>query len=167
MKLLALSRRNFATFDRLVTHYVNSYLDLKKFRVQRERKIAKNLLEEWREREYFNHLGYWTRMKLFVQMRKKRFFYIFLFVLSFNYFANVLGFFAARIERSGRKYKKKFLMKRYPNTITYQSALDTLYEPKKLSLQSTDLLGESFIKIDRLLRDGVSRQLIIDTFQKV
>lgn len=45
--------------------------------------------------------------------------------------------------------------------MTYHSAVDCMYEPQKLSQQSTDRLGEAFVKIDRLLRDGVSRLLLV------
>jgi hypothetical protein len=82
-----------------------------------------------RLKTYFNHLGYWQRIKIFFKTKRKRFLYIFLFFIAFNYIGNFVGFFLARLERSGRKYKKNFIMAYYPTLMTYQSAIDATYEP--------------------------------------
>ena len=58
-------------------------------------------------------------------------------------------------------------MKRNPSILSYQSAADTLYEPSALSVISTDRLAEAFIRIDRQLRDGFSRILLITVLEKV
>lgn len=68
-------------------------------------------LEDIRLKTYFNHLGKWQRVKIFLKTKKKRFFYIFLFILAFNWLGNIVGFFLARAERSARKYKKQWIMK--------------------------------------------------------
>ena len=82
-------------------------------------------------------------------MRGRRFLYIFLFIMAFNFLGNGLGFVTARLERSMRKYKKRYIVNKYPQLMAYQSALDTAYETKKISQQSTDKLSEAFIRIDR------------------
>ena len=90
-------------------------------------------MDDMRSREYFNHLSYRTRIKLFLKTKKKRFFCIFLFVVAFNFIGNVFGFTLSRLERFFRKAKKNWIMKKNPNIITYQSAVDTLYQPQMLS----------------------------------
>ena len=110
---------------------------------------------------YFNHLGKWQRVKIFMRTKRRRFFYIFLFILAFNVIGNMAGFLIARLERSARKYKKQFIMSSNPAIMSYQTAADTLYEPMKLSQSSTDRLGDAFLRYDRLLKDGFSRLLIL------
>lgn len=117
--------------------------------------------------KYFNHLRYRTRLRLFFRLRWKRFAFVGLFFMVFNYFANFTGFFTARIERSFRKYKKQHILKKHPKLITYESALETQYKSTKLSQQSFDRLAEAFLKLDRQLKTGMSRQLIINAFSKV
>ena len=69
----------------------------------------KAVAEEQREKEYYNHLPYWTRIKLFFSRKKRRFLYILLIYLAFNYAGGVFGFFTSRFERSYRKYKKRWI----------------------------------------------------------
>lgn len=73
---------------------------------------------DMRARTYFNHLGYWQRVKIFFRTKRRRFLYIFLFFVAFNYIGNLVGFFLARLERSGRKYKKAFVMWYNPTLMT-------------------------------------------------
>lgn len=119
-----------------------------------------------RMKTYFNHLGYWQRIKIFLKTKKKRFFYLFAFFIAFNFIGNFCGFFVARLERSARKYKKLGIMKYNPSLMTYQSAVDTLYEPLKMSSSSADKITETFLRLDRILKDGMSRLLIIQAFKK-
>ncbi len=51
--------------------------------------------------------------------------------------------------------------------MTYQSAIDTLYEPKAITTISTERLSEAFLKYDRVLKDGMSRLLILSVMEKV
>ena len=106
-------------------------------------------------------------MRLFFRNKRRTFLYGFLFLLAFNLIGNVSGFFLARLERSARKYKRQWIMNKYPNVLTYPSAMDTLYEPYGISSGSSDKLGESFLKVDRQLKGGVSRLLIIRALEKV
>ena len=106
-------------------------------------------------------------MRLFFRNKRRTFFYGFLFLLTFNLFANVSGFLLARLERSARKYKRQWILNKYPNVLTYPSAIDTLYEPLSISTGSTDKLGETFLKLDRQLKEGVTRLFIIRALEKV
>lgn len=159
-------RRNFSTapkeppspfiknYDRLTSHY-------------RERSNFKYLAEELRARPYFNHLSKMTRVKVFLQTKRKRFVYGFLFLLAFNLIGNFFGFFTARMERSARKYKKQWIFSKNPSLLTYPTAVDTLYEPQGISQLSTEKVSEAFLKHDRALKDGMSRLLIMKVFEKV
>jgi hypothetical protein len=88
---------------------------------------------------------------LFFKTKKSRFLWIFLFAATFRYSGNVFGFFTSRWERTLRKLKKRWIYKYNPYIITYQSAIDTVYEPTKISQFSTERLSEAFLKVDRQL----------------
>lgn len=83
-------------FERLSSHY-------------RERQNFKFALDDMKARTYFNHLSTWTRIKVFMTTKRRRFMYIFLFFLCFNLIGNFFGFLAARAERTARKYKKQWI----------------------------------------------------------
>ena len=85
-------------FEKLTSHY-------------RERKNFKFALEDMRDKTYFNHLSTWTRIKIFLSTKRRRFFYLFLFFMTFTLTGNVMGFITARLERSARKYKKQWIFK--------------------------------------------------------
>ncbi len=51
--------------------------------------------------------------------------------------------------------------------MTYQSAVDTLYEPKAITTVSTERVSEAFLKYDRMLKDGMSRLLVLRVMEKV
>lgn len=114
-----------------------------------------------RAKQYFSHLKRWDRVKIFFRSRRRMFLYLFLFILAFNFLGNVVGFFLARLERSARKYKKQWIMGKNPSLITYSTAMDTMYVPMKISQQSTDRLGDLFLRIDRDLKEGVSRGFLV------
>ena len=115
---------------------------------------------------YFNHLGYWQRIKIFMRTKKRRFFLLFMFFVAFNFIGNAVGFFLARLERSGRKQKKNLIFSKNPTLLSYPTAIDTLYEPSKLSTQSFEKLGDAFLRLDRQLKDGMSRLLILTVLKK-
>jgi hypothetical protein len=64
------------------------------------------------------------------------------------------------MEKSFKKYKKEFITKTSPSCMAWQSAYDSLWEPKTISRVSTEKLGELFVNLDRELVGGVSRQLL-------
>lgn len=141
-------------FDRLTSHY-------------KERRSFQYLAEDLRARPYFNHLSTLTRIKIFLVSKRKRFLYAFLFFISFNLIGNIFGFIIARAERSIRKYKKQWIFNKNSSLLTYPSAVDTLYEPQTISSPSTEKISESFLKYDRLLKDGMSRLFIIRVLETV
>ena len=67
-----------------------------------------------RAKIYFNHLTTRQRMGIFFRTKRRRFLLIFMFILAFNLVGNVFGFMAARLERSSRKYKKQWILKKNP-----------------------------------------------------
>ena len=115
----------------------------------------------------FNHLSYFRRIRLFLWRMKWRLLFFGGLIYLSPVFGNGGGFISARIERSSRKYKKRWLYRYNPHCITYTTALETVWEPTKLSRPSTERLSETFVRLDRELEYGVSRQLIIDALKKV
>lgn len=115
----------------------------------------------------YNHLPASRRFRMFLRRYRWKIFFFGIFLYFFRTWGNGLGFITARIERSSRKYKKRWIAKYNPHCITYMSAIETTWEPKKLCRPSTDRLSEIFLKMDRELEHGMSRQLIIDALKKV
>ena len=89
------------------------------------------------------------------------------FTLGFNWWGNAFGSLLARMERFGKKYKLRWITKHNPTAIAYTTALEAVWEPTKLSRPSTDLLSEAFVRLDRELLWGMSRQLVINVLKKV
>jgi hypothetical protein len=124
-------------------------------------------LEDMHAEVKYNHLPYSKRVRMFLSRYKWKIFFAGLFFYLFNFWGNALGFASSRIEKSYRKYKKRWLVRYNPHCITYMSAIETTWEPKRLSRQSTERLSEAFVKFDREMEHGMSRQLILDTLRVV
>jgi len=86
---------------------------------------------------------------------------------TFTYWANPLGFFAAKMERTFKRYKRRLILHFFPGCMAYTTAIETTWEPKKLSRVSTERLGEMFVRLDRDLKHGVTRQLVLDVVLKM
>ena len=127
----------------------------------------KRALEDINAEMKYNHLPYNKRIRMFLRRYRWRLFFLGLFIYAFHVWGNGLGFFTARIERSYRKYKKRWLARYNPHCITYTTALETTWEPKRLSRPSTEKLSELFVRVDRELEYGMSRQLILDALREV
>jgi hypothetical protein len=127
----------------------------------------KRALEDINAEMKYNHLSRTKRTRMFLKRYRWRILFIGLFVYMFNIWGNGFGFFAARMERSYRKYKKRWLTRYNPHCITYTTAIETTWEPKRLSRPSTERLSELFVRLDRELEHGVSRQLILDSLREV
>mmetsp|Transcript_25553 Transcript_25553/g.34155 ORF Transcript_25553/g.34155 Transcript_25553/m.34155 type:complete len:222 (+) Transcript_25553:230-895(+) len=115
----------------------------------------------------FNHLPYGIRFFMFLNRIKFRLFFLGSLALLFNYWGNLLGIATSKVERVFKKYKKRWIYKYNRAAMTYPTALDTLYEPTKLSRQSTDKLSQLFLQIDREMEHGFSRQLVADCLMKM
>ena len=111
----------------------------------------------------YNHLPLFRRVGLFFYKRKWRFIFAAALYGGFRYWGNGMGLIGSKIERTFKKYKKRWIFRYNPTCMAHQSAIDTMYTPAALSRQSTDLVSEMFVKVDREMEYGVSRQLIIDT----
>lgn len=113
----------------------------------------------------FNNLPIFRRFFHFLWRIRFRIFLVVTLGGLFNYWGNLLGLGTSKIERQYRKYKKRWIFRNNPSLITYDTALETLYEPKNLTRPSTNILSEQFVRIDRELEHGVSRQLVIDSLE--
>lgn len=113
----------------------------------------------------FNHLPPFRRFRMFLHRYRWKMFFFGVFLYLFNLWGNAFGFITARIEKSSRKYKKRWIAKYNPHCITYMTAIETTWEPTRLSRPSTDRLSEVFVKMDRELDYGMSRQLILDSLK--
>ena len=131
-------------FSRLTKHY-------------RERVAMEKAIEEVRSEMTFNHLPYGIRFFMFLNRIKFRLFVLGTLVALFNYWGNLIGIGGSRLERVWKKYKKRWIFRYNKSAMVYTSAVETTYEPKLLSRESTDKLSQLFIKMDRELDNGFSR----------
>jgi hypothetical protein len=127
----------------------------------------KRALEDVYAEMKYNHLPINKRIRMFLRRFRWRILFLGLFVYLGNIWGNAFGFITARFERSYRKYKKRWITRYNPSCITYTTALETTWEPKRLSRQSTERLSELFVRLDRELEHGMSRQLIVETLRQV
>jgi len=119
--------------------------------------INERAIKDLNEEMTFNHLPYTIRFLMFLNRMKFKFFIFGSMVALFNYWGNVLGLGASRLERVFKKYKKRLIYKYNRLELTFESAYETLYEPARMSRPSTDKLSQLFLRIDRELEHGFSR----------
>lgn len=86
----------------------------------------------------FNHLPYFVRIRGFLWRKKFRFIFLAGVYAAFNYWGNLFGLFAARMERVYKKYKRRWITRYNPHSIAYESALETVWQPNTLSRKATD-----------------------------
>jgi hypothetical protein len=108
----------------------------------------------------FNHVPYFRRFLMFVSRKRFRFFMVGLIYGTFVTWSNVVIFGSAKLERSFKQFKQGQILKYSPWCMGPATAIETMWEPTSLSRQSTEQLGELFVRLDRELKEGVSRQLI-------
>ena len=99
----------------------------------------------------YNHLPYGIRFLMFLNRIKFRLFVLASLAALFNYWGNLLGIGGSRLERVWKKYKKRWIFRYNKHAMVYASALETTYEPKLLSRESTNKLSQLFLKMDREL----------------
>lgn len=80
---------------------------------------------------------------------------------------NGMGSIFAKFERLFKKYKLRWIARYNPDVIAFTTARETQWEPEALSRHSTERLGEAFVRIDRELPHGFSRELIIYVMKEV
>ena len=115
----------------------------------------------------FNHLPTGIRFLMFLYRIKMRILFVAVVGAYFSYWGNLVGIATSRIERVFKKYKKRLTFRYNHDAMTEPNAIATLYEPKRLSGQSTDKLSKLFVKIDRELQHGFSRQIVADCLIKM
>lgn len=115
-----------------------------------------------------SHLPIGIKFIMFLNRIKFRIFVLVTLGTLGTYWGNLLGMAGDRITRFGKKYKKRWIYKYNRPALTYPTALETRYEPAKLSRASTDKLSQLFLKIDREMEEnGFSRQLVADCLIKM
>ena len=105
----------------------------------------------------FNHLPYGIRFFMFLNRIKFRIFVIVSLGALFNYWGNLLGIATSRLERVFKKYKRRWIFRHNREAMSYASAIETRFEPEKLSRESTDKLSQVFVRVDREMEHGFSR----------
>ena len=121
----------------------------------------KSAIEEIEATQTYNHLPLTKRVSMFTWKRKWRFFWLFVICYMWTAWGNGLGSIFAKFERMFKKYKIRWISRYNPDVIAFTTARETQWEPEKMSRQSTDRLSEAFVRIDRELPHGFSRELII------
>ena len=124
--------KNGASFARLTKHFV-------------ERQSCEKAVPDLIYEMTFNHLPYSVRIALWANRIKYRFLFVACLGLGFAMWGNMLGFVCAKIERVFKKHKKRWIFRNNLKEMTYETALETLYEPTKLSRPSTEKLSQLFI----------------------
>ena len=81
----------------------------------------------------FNHLPIRFRFFMFLNRAKAKLLFAFSLYFLFSYWGNFLGLSCSRVERSYKKYKKRWVERNNPAALTYASATETMYKPKVLS----------------------------------
>ena len=125
------------------------------------------VLKEMQADIVYNNIPYMRRFSMFTWRMRFRFFFLGSLYAAFHYWGNLFAMFTARMERTYKKYKKRWITKYNPACIEYESAREALWEPTKISRQSSKKLSEQFVKLDRELEFGFSRQLVIDVLTEV
>ena len=120
-------------------------------------------VKDMHEEMTFNHLPYGIRFFMFLNRIKFRIFVFVTLGSLFSYWGNLLGLATSKLERVFKKYKRRWIFKYNRPAMTYQTTLETRYEPERLSRASTEKLSQLFIKLDRELEYGFSRGLVADT----
>ena len=108
-----------------------------------------------------------TRFYLFFSTKKRRVFYLICLGALCYKWASIRSFFNSRSERLLNKYKRRWISKYNPHAILYSTPAEFNYAPAKLSKESVEVLGAVYVKGDRLLKNGFSRQLTINILTKV
>ena len=81
----------------------------------------------------YNHLPIFRRVGNFFWQKKGRFIVLGLIFAGYQYWGSPLAMFGAWVERTYKKYKKRWIYRYNPHCVAYQTAMDTIWEPEKLS----------------------------------
>lgn len=111
----------------------------------------KIVIKELQDRQRHAELPFLTKFKLFFTLKKRRFFYLFLIYLYYRYHERFFNYVKTKKQKTINKYKRRWVTRFNPESITYQTAVETTYQgkPSKLSQETAARLGEAFIRVDR------------------
>jgi len=108
-----------------------------------------------------------TRFYLFFSTKKRRIFYLlFLGVLCYKW-AGISNFFVSRRDHLVTKYKRRWIQKYNPHAILYSTPADFNYAPSTISRAAADTLAALYVRGDRQLKNGFSRQLTVNILARV
>ena len=97
-----------------------------------------------------------------MKTRKQRFAIIFGILVFLQIIDNSLKYFGSRTERKFKQYKRNMIDYFYPEITLEQTAKYNNYSPLHISEASERVLGEKFVMLDRKLKQGLTRQMVID-----
>lgn len=115
----------------------------------------------------YNNIPYFRRITMWAWRMRFRVFFLGTVYAAFQYWGNLFALLSSRIERFYKKYKKRWIARYNPTCIEFASARETLWEPTKISRQSSKKLSEQFVQLDRDLEEGFSRILAIDVLMQM
>ena len=81
----------------------------------------------------YNHLPLFTRFTNWIWRAKWKFVGLGVLYATFSYWGNPLGMIAAKLERTNKKYKKRWMLRYCPESYTYPSAVETTWQSSHLS----------------------------------
>jgi len=81
----------------------------------------------------YNNIPYFRRFSMFTWRMRFRIFFIGTIYAAFQYWGNLFALLTSRIERTFKKYKKRWIAKYNPQCIEYETARATLWTPEKIS----------------------------------
>lgn len=78
---------------------------------------------------FYNHLTWTQRFFSFMVNHKKRLWLIVLGAVTFSIYGLIGGFISRTLERQYKRWWWGYRLKHYPESVTYESALQTTFEP--------------------------------------
>lgn len=93
---------------------------------------------------------------------------MFLAYMYYRYHERMGNFFSRKRLQYANKFKRRWINRYNPEAITFQTAIDAAYyRPEKLAEQEAENIGKAFIQVDRDLKNGFSRQLVINILNRM
>lgn len=93
---------------------------------------------------------------------------MFLIWMAYRYGEKTVNWFKQKRINSRNKYIRRWLTRYNPQAITYQTAIDASYmRPETLSEDAQERLGKAFNQVDSRLKNGFSRQLLVNILARV
>ena len=103
----------------------------------------------------------------FFTLKKRRIFYSIVLSTLYYYWPRLSNWFSNRKQRVINKYKRRWIGKYNPTAVQYILPEQFSYKPAKLSQESVDKLGPIILEGENKLKNGFSRQLIVNILTSV